>query len=106
VRCILRAPREGRQTGSQTVTASGSLYYTGSSTQVSAASEVAGFENAIKGDRAQQGLPALTPNAELNAIAQSGAEHMAATTTMEHNPNLTSEARLDGHRGRERGRWR
>ena len=49
------------------------------------------FLGAINGLRSSKGASALTPIAEMNAVAQRWAEHMAATQTLAHNPNASGQ---------------
>lgn len=51
-------------------------------------SEVAALVNAA---RSQQGLAALTCNADMDAVAQAWAEHLAETGELAHNPSYASQ---------------
>jgi peptidoglycan hydrolase-like protein with peptidoglycan-binding domain len=54
-------------------------------------SDAMSYFNAINSEREAHGLPALTMRSDLDAVAQSWADHMASTGVLAHNPNLVSD---------------
>ncbi len=86
--------RIGRKIGTATIAASIALGVIATSAIVatpafaSASSDLAAATNQA---RAAAGLPALQQTADLNAVAQRWAQHLAAANALSHNPALASQ---------------
>ena len=72
-------------------TLSGGLAIVSSPLRASANSDEAAFIADTNATRESHGLPPLAVSGDLTSIARSWTAHMAASQTLAHNPNLTSE---------------
>ncbi|MDQ1603720.1 MAG: hypothetical protein QOE01_1565, partial [Actinomycetota bacterium] len=55
------------------------------------ASEAGSVIAAVNAARAAHGLAPVSYSSELSSVAQSWSQHMASTSLLQHNPNLTTD---------------
>jgi murein L,D-transpeptidase YcbB/YkuD len=88
----MRKPRPTRVVGS-TVAAAAAVVGFGALAPLpasAATTDGAAYLSVLNVERAGQGLRPLAERADLDAVAQSWAQHMADTTTLSHNPDLAT----------------
>ena len=74
-----------------TAATAGAITALGTMPASAAQSRAMTYLDVLNQERAAHGLPALTPRADLTAIAQRWARTMAADSTLMHNPRLASD---------------
>ena len=62
-----------------------------SSSSSASTSQEADFASRINAERSARGIPTLTVKSDLAAVARDWAEHMAATGSISHDPNLADK---------------